>query len=245
MVDRSNRTGAFEIPQDPKLPDLFRSAMREVQLSMRTHSVATIVTYNPATQKATVTVDALQVFKDTTKNPTDENPNPTKVQAPITLTDIPVAFPRTNSGYITFPLNPGDTGELHIQDRSLEQWLKLGLATDPVVAWTHNLADSVFHPTLHDNTNPITPPTRSDGTVIDGTPFVHLGAVTTDFAVLALALQTYLISVFTLPPVFPTDGGLVLASNIALRLAGLPTVPPSTPVPSLVSAAASTKVKVE
>lgn len=191
MGQRENRTGPFEIPQQPKLPDLFRAALRNLQLQMRTHTVGTVVTYNPTTQRANITVDILQVIKDNTASPTPANPNPTATQPPVILKDVPVAWPRAGTGYLTFPLAPGDKGELHVQDRSLQQWLELGIATDPVSAFTHTLGDSVFHPNIHDKLNPITPPTDLTATVLDGDTFVKIGrgALLTDFLVKQQALE--------------------------------------------------------
>lgn len=175
MANRENKTGVYDMPQDPELPDLFRIALRDLRLSMRTHTVATVKTYNPATQTATVTTDILQVITDHATPATAAVPNPTKQQSTVTLVDIPVAWPRTSQGYLTFPLTPGTKGELHIQDRSLEAWLSLGQATDPIAAWTHNLADSVFHPHVFNDKDPITPPTSLTHAVLEG-PLVALGA---------------------------------------------------------------------
>lgn len=174
MGARENRTGIFELGQDPELADLFRVALRGLVLSLRTHSVATVESYNSATQLAKVRVDALQVIKDLGVSPTRANPLPSTVQPAIVLEDVPVAFPRTSSGYITFPLSKGDTGELHVQDRSLDQWLQIGQATDPISAFTHNLSDSVFHPNIFPASNPISPPTSSSATVVEG-PTINLG----------------------------------------------------------------------
>ena len=175
MGTRENRTGIFEMPNEPEIPDLFRIALRGLRLSMRTHTVCTVVSYNPATQKVTVLVDILTVVKNLITPATPIDPNPTSKQTPITLKDIPVGWPRTSQGYLTFPLTPGTKGELHVHDRSLEAWLSLGLATDPIAAWTHNLADSVFHPAVFNDANPITPPTSLTHAVLEG-PLIALGA---------------------------------------------------------------------
>ena len=63
MASRENRTGIFELGQDPELADLFRVALRALKLSVRTHSVGTVVSYDPAKQTASVRVDALQVLR--------------------------------------------------------------------------------------------------------------------------------------------------------------------------------------
>jgi hypothetical protein len=214
MGTRENRTGIFEMPNEPELPDLFRIALQNLRLSMRTHTIANVVAYNPATQKVTVTVDILQVVKDNITPATPAQPNPVKIQTPITLTDLPVAWPRTSSGYLTFPITPGDKGELHVQDRSLEAWLSLGQATDPVAAWTHNLADSVFHPAIFNDANPITPPTDPTATVLDGTALVKVGRNATEFMVKAstfIALMDAMITaaVAAAAPIVPPagDGG--------------------------------------
>jgi hypothetical protein len=193
MGNRENRTGIFELGQNPELADLFRVALRSLTLSLRTHTVGTVVAYNPATQKSTVRVDILQVIKDLQTRPTPANPNPTSTQDPVILTNIPVAWPRTGAGFLHFPLNPGDTGELHVQDRTLQAWLTLGNATDPVGAFTHSLADSVFHPNVAPDTNPMTPPALfATHAVLDG-PLIALGAV----AASPLVKGTELASAFT------------------------------------------------
>jgi hypothetical protein len=209
MGARENRTGIFELGQDPELADLFRVALRGLVLSLRTHSVATIVSYNPATQRATVRVDALQVIKDLGVTPTRANPLPTSTQAPIVLDDVPVAFPRTSSGYVTFPLSAGDTGELHVQDRSLDQWLEVGQATDPVSAFTHSLADSVFHPNLFPSSSPISPPTSSTATVVEG-PTINLGPLAASPLVKGDQLSSAFVAYCTtIAAAFATWGGIV------------------------------------
>jgi hypothetical protein len=175
MGNRENRTGVFELGQNPELADLFRVALRGLTLALRTHTVGTVVAYNPATQRATVRVDILQVIKNLNAVPTAVNPNPTSTQIPVVLTNIPVAWPRSGGGYLTFPLATGDTGELHVQDRTLQQWTALGQATDPVGAFTHSLADSIFHPNVHPDTKPITPPTDLTAAVLHHDLRIKLG----------------------------------------------------------------------
>lgn len=199
MPSRENRAvDPFDIPNEPELEDLLRMLARAIKLSIRTHATATVVTYNPATQKAVIQVGSLPVVKvtDPTKLPTrllalkGVPPNATAILQPLQLANIPVYWPRTAAGYQTFPLTVGDTGELHIQDRSLETWLLLGIATDPVLAFTHALKDSIFHPGLHPDTAPIVPPTDLTATVLDGTAAIKIGAA----AVSAIAKATELVA---------------------------------------------------
>ena len=173
-MGRENQTALFEIPQDPKMADLFRATLRNLQVQIRTHTVGTVTAYNAATQRASVSVDILQVVRDNFTEATAADPNPVATLPPVQLEDLPVAWPRTSSGYLTFPLNPGDKGEVHIQDRNLGQWIQLGQASDPVSAITHSLSDGVFHPNIYPNSEPL-PPTDQGATVLDGDQEIKLG----------------------------------------------------------------------
>ncbi len=240
MGKRENRTDIFEIPNDPKLADLFRSFMQQIKLQISAHVPARVIAYNPATKRVEVEVGFLPVFKDLETQPTRRNPNPVKVQDPIILSDIPVGWPKSDSAHITFPLNPGDTGELHVHDRSLEQWLAPlsdGSAVDPVATWSHNLADSVFHPTLTAGTNQISGPTDPTDAVFHVASGLKLGDIAaTDFVVTALKIVGELNLRNT---TFDTHTQPV-ASPLGPLVAGPPLVPmvPYTPAPIQ-----STKVK--
>lgn len=188
-MGNENRVGPFELLLNPDLADLFITQLRSLALSMRTHTMATVVTYNPATQRAVVLVDMLTVVNDITKNPNAANPNPEAVQNPIKLEDVPVAWPRTGRGYLTFPILPGDRGELHVQDRSIDSYIPAGLPGPPVIQWTHNLADAVFHPGIIHSTDPIVPATDLTATVLEGDTFIKFGALAADFILKGTTVQ--------------------------------------------------------
>ena len=141
--------------------------MRNLKVQIRTHTVGTVTAYDASTQRADVSVDVLQVVRDNFTQPTTANPNPVATLPAVQLKGIPVAWPRAGSSYLTFPLAAGDTGEVHIQDRNLGQWIQLGDAVDPVSAITHALADGVFHPNIHPDNDPITPPTDEAAAVLE------------------------------------------------------------------------------
>jgi hypothetical protein len=175
----------YELPKDASVADLLRQVQRLTKLSIRTHAPATVLLYDPVRQLVDCTVDHLLTVKVVDETQAARlvaqgavlegvPPNATATLPPIRLTQIPVAWPRTIAGYVTFPLVPGDTGELHVSDRSLAQWRLLGAPADPKLAETHSLADSVFHPGLTADTAPIVPPTDLTATVVQG-PQVKLG----------------------------------------------------------------------
>ena len=85
---RENQTGVFEIPQDPKLADLFRASLRNLKVQIRTHTVGTVTAYDTATQRADVSVDVLQVVRDNFTQPTSANPNRGRGR-PISLSHSP------------------------------------------------------------------------------------------------------------------------------------------------------------
>lgn len=170
-MGREQRTGVFDLRENPKLEDLLQRLDRNLRVTIRTATVGAIAAsqqqplgYDPATQLCSVLVQQLTV----TVNPdTPQGAGSTITQPPVLLVNVPVAWPRTSSGYLTFPLNIGDTGELLIQDRSLAEWRSKGIPVDPVDNWTHNRADAVFHPGLKPDISPIAP-TDQTATVLDG-----------------------------------------------------------------------------
>jgi len=126
----TERTGPYELSSEPDLAELFRLAVRKLQLEMRTHTVGTVVSYNPATQTADVSVDILQVVRDNNTPPSRQDPAPSITQPPIILKGIPVHFQGTQTAYATQPIKTGDKGELHVNDRSIQKWLLSGTQDD-------------------------------------------------------------------------------------------------------------------
>jgi len=171
-MGNEQRTGVYDLRQNPQLADLFQAIGRNLRVTMRTSTVGAIAPsdaqplgYDAATQLCSVLVQQLTV----TRNPAKaQGAGSTITQPPVLLTNVPVSWRRTNAAYLTLPLNIGDTGELIIQDRSLAEWRKLGIPVDPIDNWTHNRGDAVFHPGLHPDTNPIAPPTDQTAAVLEG-----------------------------------------------------------------------------
>lgn len=169
--------GIYDMPVNPTLADLFRVFERNLRLRLRTAAPAKVIKYDATTQKADVELQHLPVVKIPGTPNNGETPMP-----PVVITAVPVAFPRGTAGtsYMTWPIQPGDTGQIISCDRSLEAWLQTGVATDPYASHTHNFADSVFYPGLHSDTDPITPPTDAAALVVEG-PTINLGSTATEF----------------------------------------------------------------
>lgn len=167
---------------------IWKARERTLMLALRTGSPATVVAYDPATQTCSLTVDALMV--QSTPAPVDV-PDP-----PIALQRVPVAFLRAMGGlaYDTVPVLPGDTGMVLCMDRAIDEWRRLGVPCDPVDGRTHSLADAVFLPGFHADTDPIVPPTSLAARVIEA-PLIHLGVNATQFMFLGTAIVAALTGV--------------------------------------------------
>ena len=183
-MSNPNQTGTFDLRQDPELEDLFKIDSHAQKLSLRTATIGKVIAsdvqplgFDAATQLCTLQVQIPRIIKDT------DNPGKVIIQPPITLKNIPVYFPKTANGWLTFPVNIGDTGEIIIQDRNPNNWYQSGQIVDSVYRGTHNLAFGVFHPGLSDTANRIE---NFDitATVLEASNFLKLGKDAQEFAVL-------------------------------------------------------------
>jgi hypothetical protein len=223
-----NRAGdPWALPQEPTLADLLRAWARDIELGIRTHVPATVVSYAAATNTALVQVGALPVQRvaDPTKIPATTvslkgvPPNAEATLQPIQL-KVPVAQLRTNTARFTLPLTTGDQGMLHVCDRSLEAWMLAGVPSDPQLAFTHALKDSVFVPGLFATTSPAVPPIDAVAVNIDGTAIKIGNALTSvEHVVKAESLMLALIAAVTATTVTPTDGGASFKATLLAQLA--------------------------
>jgi hypothetical protein len=96
----------------------------------------TIVSYDPARQKATVKPRLKQKFGDTTLDAPD-------------LLEVPVQFPRAGGFILHKPPAAGDEVTLHFAQRSLEPPVDSGEASDGYPARMHDMSDAVAVPAAH------------------------------------------------------------------------------------------------
>ncbi len=216
MSAQDDRDGVDATPVTrATLEDLLRIWRRSIELELRVSAPARVVTYDAATQRATVQLEFLPVAYVGD----DEVP-----QAPILIPGAAVRWLGGSLGYVTTPLVPGDTGHVVFSDRCLSVWLQQGAPVDPLNSRTHDLADAVFEPGLRNSTNAITPPTDLTATVVEG-PLVKLGATAqagTGAIALAQALHTYLVAVITAGVPTATDGGANLKATMLAYLGANP-----------------------
>lgn len=195
------------------LVQLVRQIGRNVALDINVSCPAHIESYNPATQRATVRLGRVPVSYDSSGEEQTEDP--------ILIPGVRVRWPRTSSGYLTFPLSKGDTGHVIFSDRCLTLWHKKGVPADPVNGRAHALADAIFEPGLSHDGNTI-PTTSQTATVLDGTAGIQIGKSATEFALKGTALAssiTTIASTLTAVPAaadLPTVIALANANKFAL-----------------------------
>ena len=98
----------------PSPADLLTAATASATAKMRTAEPGIIASYDAATQRATVTLGmSVRVRK----------PDGSQVhEAPVTIPNVPIAWPRAGGYSLTFPLAAGDEVLLVFSSRSLDEW---------------------------------------------------------------------------------------------------------------------------
>jgi hypothetical protein len=161
-----------------RLYDLLNKRDRNLLLAIRVAVPATIVSYNPATQRANVTVGFLAV---------EDTDLPIEIaDPPIVIPNVKVRTVHTATSYDHHPIAAGDTGHLLFFDRALDEWYRkppAAVAVDPGDARAHTLSDPVFELGLSPDSGDVTPidPAARE---IDA-PSIKLGSGAVDFIALA------------------------------------------------------------
>lgn len=92
-----------------------------------------IVSYDPATQSASVAPAFMRVYKATPDQPV----------AYPTLTGVPVHQLTAGGAWVKLPIAAGDNCILVFAERALDQWIKAGGQADPIETRRFNLNDAV------------------------------------------------------------------------------------------------------
>lgn len=137
------------------LAELIRKAMEHRLADVRTAMPVRVKSYDVDAQ----TVDVIPLVREITETDGDD----IEEALPV-IPSVPVAFPRAGGFFITFPIVPGDTGQVVICDRSIDQWRTRGsdsftpdhgYAVHPLDKRRHGLSGAVFYPGLSDTQNPL------------------------------------------------------------------------------------------
>ncbi len=147
MTTRAQRDDIHTPSREPGLVDVLRLVQRDTMLKIHVSAPGKIVTFDPNTQKASISTEILAVFIDA--NGEDD------LQQPFTIPNVPVFFMQSGPSHDTMPMLPGTTGLLVVSDRSLGKWLSQGVPADPGLDHAHREEDAVFFPGFHPDNNPI------------------------------------------------------------------------------------------
>lgn len=123
--------------EDPDIVDIILDAIRSNQLEINTFMPGVVTSYEALLN----TVSVQPSFKRTMIDP------PELVRRPE-LTDVPVVFPRTATGGLSFPIEVGDPVGLIFSQRSMDDWLLTGLEGQVFDSRLHDINDAIAIPGL-------------------------------------------------------------------------------------------------
>lgn len=170
--------------------EALREAIEGRVAMIHTGLAAKVISYDRATQKATVqpVVRFRRIDPDT-----DELVEYT----PPPIPGVPVAFPSTSAGSLTFDISAGDLGWLTFGERSHADWLATGTEdVAPQDVRRHALSDAVFLPGVRPFSDPLPAAAYASGAVVLRGDDVRLGDSTaTDFVALASLVLSELQSI--------------------------------------------------
>jgi hypothetical protein len=220
-TDRRDTIDAAAAGED--LPDVLRKHGRNLELELRVHMPATIVSFNAATQTATVLAGFLMVEDQGVEIP----------DQPIQISNVRVEFPRSAAGtcFDTWPIVPGDTGILSFHDRALDEWYRKGGAVDPIDARAHSLADATWRPCLAPDATALSA-VDATARVIEHATLIKIGKAATAFAAKADLVLTELTALY--------NHALTHTHPHAMGPTGVAVPPPTAP-----ASVAAVKVKVQ
>jgi hypothetical protein len=185
------------------LAELLRKAMEHRLADVRTAMPVRVKAYDVTAQ----TVDVEPLVREITET---EGDGDDIIEALAVIRSVPVAFPRAAGFFVTFPIVPGDTGQIIICDRSIDQWRTMGsesytpeygYAVNPLDRRQHHQSAAVFYPGLSDSLSPLLDAHATDmvigqdsGSSIHIKPGgeIHIGSAPTDFVALAAKVLTEL-----------------------------------------------------
>jgi len=118
------------------LSDAMRAAIESRLATLHTALPGKVVEYDPAKQKASVQPVIKKRYRDDT------------IESFPVIESVPVVFPRSGGGSLTFPVTPGDIVLLVFAERSLDKWLELGGEQEPNDFGKFQLSDAIAIPGL-------------------------------------------------------------------------------------------------
>jgi hypothetical protein len=199
----------------PSLADVILTGIEDRLRELNTSEPGEIVSYDATTQTARVRPLLARAVPD--------DDNALILEYAPDVFDVPVMFPRSLKGYLTFPIGAGDTGLLVYPMRDIGQWRATGQRGDPGDNRICTMAGAVFIPGLVPDSQQLANVSTSD--VVLGvllTAKLLLGGPTaSDYVALSSKVETELTKIKTAisgAGVLAGDGGATFKTNIIAAL---------------------------
>lgn len=141
---------------EPTLNKAIHSVVEYRLSNLHTCLPGRVEKYDPETQKADVKPLLKRKFKDNTE-----------IELPV-IVNVPVVFPRSGGGSLTFPVVKGDGVLLLFSERSLDRWLSAGGDVAPDDRRKFDLSDAIAIPGLNPFTMDNLDPDGVNATLIFG-----------------------------------------------------------------------------
>lgn len=132
--------------ETPTLTDLINESIDAKLYETNTSMPGIVVSYNSATNMADIQPAFTRRYIT----------NPIPLPLPV-IPNVPVALPRANQAFISFPIKPGDGVLLIFSQRSLDLWKAQGgsIPLPPADSRKHNISDAVAILGLYSATRPL------------------------------------------------------------------------------------------
>lgn len=141
----------------PTLPNVLRRSVERMLRSVYTMIPGRVVSYDPETQKATITPLIRVPIPGASLDPNASSDDQFTEEIPD-LVGVPIMFPRSKAARIYWPIYPDSLVMLVFSMYSLEKFLVTDMSTgtvDPQDTRRHSLSDAVAIPGLYPFTDPI------------------------------------------------------------------------------------------
>lgn len=122
----------------PTLAEMLEEILTSRLVDVHVALPGTVQAYNADKQTATIELGVHRVLQD-------EDGNPITEALPV-LENVVVAFQRSKTFFVAFPLAAGDTGTVLFSEASIDQWLSRGGAVSPGDERRHSLTGGQFIP---------------------------------------------------------------------------------------------------
>lgn len=169
---------ATDLGRNTDIETLVSERIRAALVEVHTATAGRIVSYDAATQTATVQVSLDRQFEDDAGG-TENVPIPP-------ILDVPVLFPRAGGWALTFPVQPGDPCLVVFGERDMGGWKQNGAQAAPPTSRAHDYSDAVAILGLWPSSDPMAP--APSGTALQLRN--EAGTTKIDLSALGILLQT-------------------------------------------------------